>query len=50
MTGSQKMSKLFLILGSINTATAVTKGAFGAHFLKSQKKGRAVYALPVLAR
>jgi uncharacterized membrane protein YgdD (TMEM256/DUF423 family) len=30
------MSKLFLILGSINAATAVTMGAFGAHFLKTK--------------
>lgn len=28
------MSRLFLILGSINAATAVTMGAFGAHSLK----------------
>ena len=30
------MSKLFLILGSINAATAVSMGAFGAHFLKTK--------------
>jgi uncharacterized membrane protein YgdD (TMEM256/DUF423 family) len=30
------MSKLFLILGSINAAAAVTMGAFGAHFLKTK--------------
>ena len=30
------MSKLFLILGSINAATAVTMGAFGAHSLKTK--------------
>jgi uncharacterized membrane protein YgdD (TMEM256/DUF423 family) len=30
------MSKLFLILGSINAALAVTMGAFGAHFLKTK--------------
>ena len=30
------MSKLFFILGSINAATAVTMGAFGAHFLKTK--------------
>ena len=33
------MSKLFLILGSINAATAVSMGAFGAHFLKSKYPG-----------
>jgi len=36
MPGNQKMSKLFLILGSINSATAVAMGAFGAHFLKTK--------------
>ena len=30
------MSKLFLILGSINAATAVSMGAFGAYFLKTK--------------
>lgn len=30
------MSKLFLILGSVNAATAVSMGAFGAHFLKTK--------------
>jgi len=30
------MSKLFLILGSINGAAAVCMGAFGAHFLKTK--------------
>ena len=30
------MSKLFLILGSINAATAVTMGAFGSHSLKTK--------------
>ena len=30
------MSRLFFILGSINAATAVTMGAFGAHFLKTK--------------
>ena len=30
------MSKLFLILGSINAATAVTMGAFGAHSLRTK--------------
>jgi uncharacterized membrane protein YgdD (TMEM256/DUF423 family) len=30
------MSKLFLILGSINAAAAVTMGAFGTHFLKTK--------------
>jgi uncharacterized membrane protein YgdD (TMEM256/DUF423 family) len=30
------MSKLFLILGSVNGATAVSMGAFGAHFLKTK--------------
>jgi uncharacterized membrane protein YgdD (TMEM256/DUF423 family) len=30
------MSKLFLILGSINAAVAVTMGAFGAHSLKAK--------------
>ena len=30
------MSKLFLILGSINAATAVSMGAFGAHSLKTK--------------
>ncbi|MDH4206512.1 MAG: DUF423 domain-containing protein [Desulfobacteraceae bacterium] len=30
------MSKLFLVLGSINAATAVTMGAFGAHSLKTK--------------
>ena len=30
------MSKLFLILGSINAATAVSMGAFGAHSLKTR--------------
>ena len=30
------MSKLFLILGSINAATAVSMGAFGAHLLKTR--------------
>jgi uncharacterized membrane protein YgdD (TMEM256/DUF423 family) len=36
MIGDKKMSKLFLYLGSINAATAVTMGAFGAHFLKTK--------------
>ena len=36
MLGDKKMSKLFLILGSINAATAVTMGAFGAHSLKTK--------------
>ncbi|MEJ2658993.1 MAG: DUF423 domain-containing protein [Desulfobacterales bacterium] len=30
------MAKLFLILGSINMAVAVTMGAFGAHSLKTK--------------
>jgi uncharacterized membrane protein YgdD (TMEM256/DUF423 family) len=30
------MSKVFLILGSVNAATAVSMGAFGAHFLKTK--------------
>ena len=30
------MSKLFLIFGSINAATAVSMGAFGAHSLKTK--------------
>ena len=30
------MGKLFLILGSINAAAAVTMGAFGAHSLKAE--------------
>ena len=30
------MYKLFLILGSINAATAVSMGAFGAHSLKTK--------------
>jgi uncharacterized membrane protein YgdD (TMEM256/DUF423 family) len=30
------MSKLFLILGCINAATAVSMGAFGAHSLKNR--------------
>ena len=30
------MSKLFLVLGSINTAIAVVLGAFGAHALKNR--------------
>ena len=36
MLDDKKMSKLFLILGSINAATAVTMGAFGAHSLKTK--------------
>jgi len=30
------MSKLFLILGSVNAATAVSVGAIGEHFLKTK--------------
>lgn len=30
------MARLFLILGSLNAATAVTMGAFGAHSLKTK--------------
>lgn len=36
MANDKNMSKLFLILGSINAAAAVTMGAFGAHSLKTK--------------
>lgn len=39
MINNKNIPKLFLIIGSINAAAAVTMGAFGAHSLKTKISG-----------